>query len=106
MKKVLTSMLSLTLLCGCSLGTTVLTPDYSSGRHKFENIDVKNTTKKGQSCEVVIPIMLLTGPLGKTDASVMQIAQSKNMSKITYVEKHYEGVLPFFYQKCYTVYGY
>lgn len=107
MKKLIGLGLVLVALSGCNAGSTHLTPDYASGRHKFTEIDVKNTIKQGRECEITIPFLLIwSAPSGKTETSVMAIAKKYKIEHITYVDKHQEGFIPFFYQNCYTVYGY
>jgi len=106
MKKIITFCFCL-FLCGCNIRSTSLTPDYASGLHKFDQIDVKNTTKSGKECEISIPLLLIyKAPLGKEEVSVMKIAKKYNINTITYVENNWEFVLPFFINRCYTVYGY
>lgn len=100
MKKLIVICLSL-FLVGCNYGTTSVLPS-----NNFQEIDIKNTTKRGESCDVVIPLLLSAGPIGKNRSSVVEIAREHKIEKITYVDKHYKGIIPFFYEKCYTVYGY
>ena len=89
------------------MGTRHLMPDYSSGRYKFEEINVKDTVKQNTECEITIPLLLTTGPLSfDTDASIMSIAKEKGINTITYVDYQRSGFIPFFVKKCYTVYGY
>ena len=44
MKKTVIAVITGLTLAGCNAGTRHLMPDYESGRHKFESIDVKDTT--------------------------------------------------------------
>lgn len=107
MKNVVMAVITAVSLAGCNLGSTHLMPDYVSGIHKFENIDVKNTNKSNRECEITIPLLLiLRAPLGKSDISIMNIAQRGKIDKITYVDEHVDFIFPFYGKKCYTVYGY
>ena len=107
MKKTVIAVITGLTLAGCNAGTRHLMRDYESGRHKFESIDVKDTTKQNTECEIIIPLLLTAGPLGfDTDASIMSIAKEKGINTITYVDYQLKYIIPFFIQKCYTVYGY
>jgi hypothetical protein len=107
MKKTVIAVLAAISLAGCNTGTRHLMPDYESGRHKFESIDVKDTTKQNTECDIYIPLLFTIGPLSsKSDTSIMSIAKEKNISNITYVDYQWKFILPFYMEKCYTVYGY
>lgn len=107
MKKTVIAMIAGLTLAGCNAGTRHLMPDYESGRHKFESINVKDTTKQNTECDIYMPLLFTMGPLSsKSDTSIMSIAKEKNISNITYVDYQLKYIIPFFIQKCYTVYGY
>lgn len=107
MKKTVITIIAGLILAGCNMGTRHLMPDYSSGRYKFEEINVKDTAKQNTECEIIMPLLLTTGPLSfDTDASIMSIAKEKGINTITYVDYQLKYIIPFFIQKCYTVYGY
>ena len=106
MKKTVIAMIAGLTLAGCNGGTRHLMPDYESGRHKFESINVKDTTKQNTECDIYMPLLFTIGPLSSKDTSIMAIAKEKNISNITYVDYQLKYIIPFFIQKCYTVYGY
>lgn len=106
MKKTVIAVIAGLTLAGCNGGTRHLMPDYESGRHKFESINVKDTTKQNTECDIYMPLLFTMGPLSSKDTSIMSIAKEKNISNITYVDYQLKYIIPFFIQKCYTVYGY
>ena len=106
MKKTVIAVIIGLTLAGCNGGTRHLMPDYESGRHKFESINVKDTTKQNTECDIYMPLLFTIGPLSSSDTSIMSIAKEKNISNITYVDYQLKYIIPFFIQKCYTVYGY
>lgn len=107
MKKTVIAVIIGLTLAGCNAGTRHLMPDYSSGRYKFEEINVKDTAKQNTECEIIMPLLLTAGPLSfDTNASIMSMAKEKNISNITYVDYQWKFILPFYMEKCYTVYGY
>lgn len=106
MKKTVIAVITGLTLAGCNGGTRHLMPDYESGRHKFESINVKDTTKQNTECDIYMPLLFTIGPLSSKDTSIMSIAKEKNISNITYVDYQLKYIIPFFIQKCYTVYGY
>lgn len=100
MKKTVIAVLAGLSVSGCNIGTTgVISQD-------FQNIDIKNTTKQNTRCDVTIPFLLMSGPTSGNDSSVISIAKEKNINIVTYVDYQLKYIIPFFIQKCYTVYGY
>lgn len=100
MKKVL--LLVGLVLAGCNAGTTHMVRN----NVEFQAIDVESTSKKSEGCDLYIPIMLMAGPLGWDDTSIMTIAKKGKIDTITWVDKNWHYILPFYAMECYTVYGY
>lgn len=100
MKKTVIAVLAAVSLAGCNTGTTGIIGQ------NFQNIDVEKTTKKNTGCDIYIPLILTAGPTGKEESSVINIAKQKGINTITYADYSYNGIFPFYMEKCYTVYGY
>lgn len=100
MKKILIAAIAGISLAGCNTGTT-----HIIGQN-FQDIDVEKTTKKNTGCDAYVPFLLMSGPISKEDSSVITIAKQKGIKTITYADYSYYGILPFFMERCYTVYGY
>ena len=101
MKKVLAALLGVFVLTGCNMGTTSVLRD-----NNFHEVQVKDNIKQGEACNVYIPLLLMAGPISREDASVVQIAKRKGITKVEYVEEKVSYILPAYYMKCYVVYGY
>lgn len=100
MKKTIIVVLATVSLTGCNIGTTgIISQD-------FQNIDIKSITKQNTKCDITIPFLLMSGPISGNDSSVVSIAKEKNINTVTYVDYQLKYIIPFFIQKCYTVYGY
>lgn len=100
MKKIVITVLAGLIISGCNIGTTgVISQD-------FQSIDIKNTTKQNTKCDVTIPFLLMSGPISGNNSSIISIAKEKNINTVTYVDYQLKHIIPFFIQKCYTVYGY
>ena len=100
MKKTVIAVLAAVSLAGCNIGTTGIIGQ------NFQNIDIKNTTKRNTKCDITIPFLLMSGHISGNDSSVISIAKEKNINTVTYVDYQLKYIIPFFIQKCYTVYGY
>lgn len=101
MKKVLSLFIILVSLTACNMGTTSVIRD-----NNFHELQINNNIKQAEACNVYIPLLLIAGPLAREDASVVQIAKKKNITKVEYVEEKVSYILPAYYMKCYVVYGY
>lgn len=102
MKKTLLGLGIALFLSGCNVGTTTHLPH----NDLYQYIDVENTTKQEEMCDIYILFGLINGPLEWEKTSVMNIAKKGDIKTITYVDEQKYWVFPFWMMKCQTVYGY